>query len=72
MDYLEYSKLILFKVSFNPDLFKRELNKSLNELDDQGKSLLKCWCVNEFGREYPEILIDSFQGDLARQANHHK
>jgi hypothetical protein len=61
MDLLEYSKLILSRVSFCPELFKRELQKSIEVLEMQDISMLRIWCLNEFGKEYPELLVDSFQ-----------
>ena len=61
MDLLEYSKLILSRVSFCPELFKRELQKSIKVLEMQEISMLRIWCLNEFGKEYPDVLVDSFQ-----------
>lgn len=41
---LEYSKTILDKVSFNPFLFKKELEKSYDYLSEMEKEELKKWC----------------------------
>jgi hypothetical protein len=61
MDKLEYRKLILSRVSFSPDVFEKELKKSVHTLDDKEVCLLKIWCIRKFGKEYPEILVDSFK-----------
>jgi len=61
MDMLEYSKLILSRVSFSPELFRRELQKSIDTLDNNDIDILKTWCIKEFGKSHPEILVDSFQ-----------
>lgn len=61
MDLLEYSKLILGRVSFSPELFKHELKKSIRALKANEISSLRVWCIMEFGKEYPKILVDSFQ-----------
>ena len=45
---LEYSKLIVKKVCFDHSLFKKELNKVFQYLNDEEKILFKKWCCNEF------------------------
>lgn len=52
MTMLEYSKMILEKVSFDPGLFKKELYKALNKLLTPEISELKKWCVEKFGWAY--------------------
>ncbi len=61
MNILEYSKLILSRVSFCPELFKRELHKSIDTLENEDIDGLKIWCIREYGKDYAEILVDSFQ-----------
>ncbi len=56
MNMLEYSKLILEKVSFDPGLFENELRKSKrnlfkNEIDD-----LRNWCNDKFGERYKSTI----------------
>jgi hypothetical protein len=72
MDLLEYSKLILGRVSFCPKLFKRELKKSIDVLETNELSLLRIWCVHEFGKEYPNILVDSFQNISNQNVKFHE
>ncbi|GAB4119816.1 MAG: hypothetical protein OHK0057_33840 [Thermoflexibacter sp.] len=56
MNMLEYSKLILEKVSFDAGLFENELRKSKrnlfkNEIDD-----LRNWCNDRFGERYKSTI----------------
>ena len=56
---LEYSKTILSKVSFDRNLFEKELAKAIKlvgaELD-----ALKNWCYEMFSHLYPRILSKYF------------
>jgi len=62
----EYAKVILPKVSFSKDLFRKELLKCVNwveqpdELDD-----LEKWCYENFRDMYPEILNEVFSQSAA-------
>ncbi|MCU0390066.1 MAG: hypothetical protein MUE81_03030 [Thermoflexibacter sp.] len=54
---LDYSKLILEKVSFDAGLFENELQKSKrnlvgNEIDD-----LRKWCHDKFGDRYQATIM---------------
>lgn len=63
---LEYAKVILPKISFSKDLFRKELTKCVNwveepeELDELTK-----WCTEKFGKLYPEILDEVFSTNAA-------
>lgn len=57
---LEYSKTILQKVSFNRELFKKELIKSLRWLHKEEIILLKIWCLATFSDTYSDILNEVF------------
>jgi hypothetical protein len=48
MTLLEYNKLILEKVSFCPNLFKKELKKALRNTDKNDSSSLIFWCRERF------------------------
>jgi len=52
MTMLEYCKVILEKVSFDPTLFRTELYKAFGELLADEISELKKWCVEKFGWSY--------------------
>lgn len=49
---LEYSKMILEKVSFDLNLFRAEFYKALSELVDEEIKELKKWCVQKFGLSF--------------------
>lgn len=59
---LEYTKIILQKVSFSPALFGKELKKSFRWLQKDEVLALQAWCVVTFGDIYMDIIRDSFQG----------
>jgi hypothetical protein len=50
--FLDYSKKILEKVSFDIQLFRKELRKSLKMLTAAQQEELINWCNAKFGREY--------------------
>jgi hypothetical protein len=57
---LEYAKIILPKVSFSKDLFRKELNKCISWLEeDQVLELFK-WCNENFKEMYPDVLSEAF------------
>ncbi len=61
---LEYAKIILPKVSFSKDLFRKELNKCINWVEPEQVGELYTWCFQHFNQKYPEILAEAF-GDIA-------
>jgi hypothetical protein len=61
MPMLELTKKILQKVSFDPNLFKKELLKALKWLKSQEEiRTLKEWCTIEFGKSHSTILKEVF------------
>jgi hypothetical protein len=44
----EYEKVILQKVSFNNDLFKKELIKSIGSMQNEELANFKNWVVDNF------------------------
>lgn len=48
---LEYCKTILEKVSFNKELFEKELKKSLSFITEEERAGLICWCRSKFGAD---------------------
>lgn len=61
---LEYAKVILPKVSFSRDLFRKELHKCINWLGDSELEYFKNWCFDNFKEMYPEILDEAFSSEL--------
>ena len=61
---LEYAKVILPKVSFSKELFRKELNKCIDWVEaDQLNELYK-WCYENFNETYPDVLAKAFN-DIA-------
>ncbi|WP_340111044.1 hypothetical protein [Maribellus mangrovi] len=61
---LEYAKIILPKVSFSKDLFRKELNKCINWVEPDQIGELYTWCNANFKNKYPDVLAEAF-GDIA-------
>jgi hypothetical protein len=57
---LEYAKVILPKVSFSRELFRKELAKCINWVGDSDLGQLKKWCFENFREMYPDILTEAF------------
>jgi hypothetical protein len=53
---LEYSKLILEKVSFDNKLFEKELIKSINILMPEEIKELLSWVSANFSHQHPDII----------------
>ena len=50
MSPIEYAKLILEKVSFEPKIFKKELRKALRKSSKSDFKHLMHWCREKFSR----------------------
>ena len=57
---LKYTEIILQKVSFNRDLFRYELEKSIKWLKKNEVQALKTWCILNFGAVYMDVINDVF------------
>jgi len=62
---LEYAKVILPKVSFSRELFRKELAKCINWVGDSDIDKLKNWCFENFMEMYPDILAEAFSQKAA-------
>lgn len=63
---LELTKKILTKVSFDAQLFQKELNKALKWITDAEEiQNFQTWCIREFGNKYPVILKKTFGMSVA-------
>lgn len=58
---LEFSKTILQNVSFDKNLFCKELRKSINWLSYDEAKNLKIWCLAYFGHAYADVIYESFE-----------
>jgi hypothetical protein len=62
---LEYARVILPKVSFSRELFRKELMKCINWVEDSELSKLRDWCFENFKDLYPDILTEAFEKKAA-------
>jgi len=58
---LEFSKSVLQKVSFDHLLFKKELMKSIQWINQTEAESLKEWCLEMYGNQYAEIIQKAFE-----------
>jgi len=58
---LKYTETVLQKVSFNKVLFKKELQKSLRWLRKDEITILKTWCIVNFGVIYADVINEVFK-----------
>ncbi|HPD54502.1 MAG TPA: hypothetical protein PLI08_11195 [Bacteroidia bacterium] len=56
----EYTKQILTKVSFDRNLFRKELVKALQLLKKEERRMLKIWCVASFAA-YSDIILEVYR-----------
>jgi hypothetical protein len=57
----EYSKEILTKVSFDKELFRKELIKSIKWVTADERKLLLLWCLATFQDKYGSIISQAFR-----------
>lgn len=57
---LDYTKTILHKVSFNKNLFHKELCKAISWLTPNDREMLYDWCKSQFGDQYPLEIDEAF------------
>lgn len=57
---MEYARVILPKVSFSRDLFRKELTKCIDWVGESELNDLKIWCFENFMEMYPDILTKAF------------
>ncbi|NLB25969.1 MAG: hypothetical protein GX820_04670 [Bacteroidales bacterium] len=62
---LDYAKVILPKVSFSEQLFKKELIKCINWLEPSEVKKLREWCFLTFKEIYPDLLKEVFSSVAA-------
>jgi hypothetical protein len=61
----EYAKVILPKVSFSKQLFRKELNKCIHWVEPEQIRELYSWCNENFREMYPDVLKEAFAGVAA-------
>lgn len=60
---LRFCKTILQKVSFDKNLFRKELRKSTHLLEKHELLSLKVWCLASFAN-YKNIIIEVFENTI--------
>ena len=58
---LEYTKTVLHKVSFNRELFTKELRKAFKWLQKEELVMLQAWCVLTFSDRYHDVISEVFR-----------
>jgi len=58
---LEHQKLILKRVSSNQEMFRKELEKSINWLRGKEIEELYQWLLNNFREEYGDLIKKKFE-----------
>ena len=61
---LEYAKVILPKVSFSRELFRKELTKCINWVGISEFDHFKSLCYDNFMDMYPDILTEAFTPEV--------
>lgn len=56
----EMSQLILQRVSFDKNLFRKELMKAMKWLQPRERALLYTWCLTQFGM-YRDVILEVFR-----------
>lgn len=62
---LDYAKVILPKVSFSKQLFKKELAKCVRWVEPADVQELHDWCYEKFRDKYPDVLEEVFSSIAA-------
>lgn len=57
---IELSKKILEQVSFDKDLFIKELKKAIAWIEGEDKYVFRNWCLVTFGKKYEAEMIEVF------------
>jgi hypothetical protein len=57
---IEFVKQVLQGVSFDKELFRKELIKNLSLISPSEKALLLAWCLKRFSVHY-DVLKDAFR-----------
>jgi len=61
---LEFCKKVLEKVSFDQNLFKKELKKAIKWVKTEELEVLRRWCLIKFGSLYRSLIEDSFKNAI--------
>lgn len=62
---LDHQKLILLKVKEHPDLFRKELYKTLHWIKAEELVEFRKWLFNSFGEKQLKIILEIFPMEAA-------
>lgn len=62
---LELSKKILYQVSFDKKLFRKELVKAIKWINKDEIVLLRAWSIATFGHLYGDVILDVFDKTMS-------
>ena len=57
---LDFCKRVLSKVSFDRQLFAKELKKSTRWLNVEELRALRDWCLRQYGARYGDLIQETF------------
>jgi len=57
---IRYAKEVLTKVSFEKNIFERELKKFLKIISPEQQSELELWCRDKFEKDHKAIINSAF------------
>jgi len=58
---LGFVQLVLTKVSFDKELFRKELTKGLRWISPGERTLLLTWCLTNFGNTHQDVIKEVFR-----------
>ncbi len=58
---LDFVKHVLTQVSFDKDLFRKELKKGLRWISPGERAILLTWCVAQFGQTHQDVIKEVFR-----------
>ncbi len=58
---LEFVKTVLTKVSFDKELFRKELGKGIKWISPGERTILLAWCLTHFGQTHQDVIKEVFR-----------
>lgn len=57
---LSFVQQVLTKVSFDKELFRKELKKGLKWISPGERAILLTWCIAHFGQSHQDVIKEVF------------
>lgn len=58
---LSFVQQVLTKVSFDKELFRKELKKGLKWISPGERAILLTWCIAHFGQSHQDVIKEVFR-----------